>query len=248
MKLNNKVLIGTHHKTGTVWMLRIFRAICQKLELEFFYGKQEELPRNFDIFFQEHSRFDLDKLQMKYKGIHLIRDPRDIIVSGCFYHQKSQEQWLHIKRKEFGGLTYQEKINSYYSLDEQIMFEMENLALLEDIQEMLSIRKMLSWNYNNPAFIEIKYEDLISDENLLLFHKIFTFLGFPNKYIPEILRIAYDNSLFNGNLQKSIHIRSGEARQWEKYFKHSHKLRFLELFDAALIELEYEKNDDWASN
>ena len=247
MNLNNKVLVHTHHKTGTVWMLTIFRELSQKLELEFFHGEQEELPKEFDIFFQEHSRFDFDKLQMEYRGLHLIRDPRDIIVSGCFYYQKSEEKWLHIKREEFGWLTYQEKINSYDLLDDKIMFEMEKSGR-EDIQEMLNIKQMLSWNYTNPAFIEIKYEDLISDENLLLFHKIFTFLGFSGKYIPEILRIAYDKSLFCGNLKKSIHIRSGESRQWEKYFKHSHKVRFLVLFGYALSKLEYERNNDWKNS
>ena len=241
MELKNKVLVGTHHKTGTVWMMKIFIQICLKFGWNFFSEKQEKLPRDFDIFFQDHSLFDLNDLQMEYRGLHLIRDPRDRIVSGCFYHQKSQEKWLHIKKDEFGGLTYQEKINSYDSLDDQIMFEMNNAGLWD-------IQQMLNWNYTNPAFYEVKYEDLILDENLFLFHNIFTFLGFPGKGIPEILRIAYDNSLFSGNLEKSIHIRSGEPRQWEKYFKHSHKIRFLELFDDALIKLEYERNDDWANS
>jgi hypothetical protein len=241
MELNNKVLVGTHHKTGSVWMYTIFREICQKFGWEFFAGDQEKLRKDFDIFLQDHSRFALNELQVEYKGLHLIRDPRDTIVSGCFYHQKSNEQWLHINRNEFGGLTYQEKINSYDSLDEQIMFEMENVGL-EGIQEMLS------WNYTNQAFIELKYENLISDENLLLFHKIFTFLGFPGEYLPEILGIAYNRSLFAGNLKKSIHIRSGKARQWVEYFKPSHKTRFLELFGDALIKLEYERNHDWANS
>lgn len=241
MKLDKKVLVGTHHKTGTVWMKKIFSQICQNFWLKFFYGEQEKLPRNFDIFFQEHSLFDLDKLQMEYRGLHLIRDPRDIIVSGCFYHQKAHEQWLHIKRNEFGGLTYQQKINSYDSLDDQIMFEMEHSG-------RKSILDMLNWNYTNPAFYEVKYEDLILDENLILFNNIFTFLRFPGEDIPKILKIAYNNSLFSGKLKNSVHIRSGETRQWEKYFKPSHKTRFLELFGNALIKLEYENNDDWANS
>ncbi len=198
------------------------------------------MPEYFDIFNQDHSQFNFDELQIKYKGLHLIRDPRDIIISGCFYHTRSKEKWLHIKKKKFEGLTYQEKINSYSSLDDRIIFEMENSGLS-------NISTIFNWNYNNPEFIEVKYENLISDRNLFIFHKLFIFLGFTGKEIPEVLRIAYDNSLFSGNVKRSTHIRSGEARQWQKYFKANHKAKFLELYGDALIKLGYERNNDWAN-
>lgn len=239
IQLNNKILVGTHHKTGTVWMASIFRKLCRDLGLRFYSGEQDKLPGDFDVFLQNHSRFDLSVLQEGYKGVHVIRDPRDLIISGCFYHQKSAEPWLHVKKENLGGVTYQEKINSYNSLDHQIMFEMENLGLR-------SIEEMMSWNYANSAFIDVKYEDLVSDENLLLFHKVFTFLGLPGRCIPRALKIAHANSLFSGNLKNSVHIRSGQGRQWERYFRPAHKLRFRELFGDILIKLGYESNNEWA--
>lgn len=240
LELNKKILVGTHHKTGTMWLISIFKKISRKFDLKFFRGKQNKLPENFDIFLQDHSQFDFDKLPSEYRGIHLIRDPRDIIISGCFYHTKSQEKWLHIKREKFGGLTYQEKINSYSSLDDQIFFEMENTAFK-------AISAILDWDYNNAKFMNIKYEDLISDQDLLLFHQLFNFLGFSGKEISEILRITYSNSLFSGNYQRSTHIRSGKARQWEKYFKANHKAKFLSLYSDALIKLKYESNHNWVN-
>ncbi len=200
-----------------------------------------ELPADFDIFLEHHSRFDLSQLNVEYRGLHLIRDPRDMIVSGCFYHQEAKEKWLHAKIEEYGGLTYQEKINSYATLDEQIMFEMEHSKLFG-----VNIPNMLAWSYTNPRFIEVKYEDLIVDENLMLFQRIFSFLGFPGRIIPQILRIAYDKSLFSGKVRKSDHGRSGEAGQWKKYFKSTHRTRFLELFGDVLMRLRYEESDDWA--
>ncbi len=243
MGLNNKVLVGTHHKTGIVWMESIFSQICQKLGFKFFKGKQSELSNNFDIFFQNHSLFDFKDLQTEYRGLHLIRDPRDIIVSGCFYHQKSQEQWLHINRDKFGGLTYQEKINSYDLLDDKIMFEMENSA-------SYTIQEILDWNYNNPAFYEIKYEEIILDENMLLFQNIFTFLGFYEQDIPDIIKNVYDNSLFSNNFKKDLytHIRSGKPRQWKNILKPRHKTRFIELYGDTLIKLGYERNHDWVNS
>ena len=145
---------------------------------------------------------------------------------------------MHVKRKKFGDITYQEKINSYESFDDQLFFEMENAGAR-------GIEEMVSWDYNNSSMFEAKYEDLIIDEELKLFHNIFTFLGFPGFCIPKILEIAHNNSLFSGQLKNSVHIRSGKSKQWEKYFTANHKQRFIDLFGDALIKLGYESDDDW---
>ncbi|MFX0202290.1 MAG: sulfotransferase domain-containing protein [Candidatus Hodarchaeota archaeon] len=237
-KLSNKILIGTHHKTGSYWLSSVFQNICRHYSLTFYAGTQDSLPEQYDVFFQNHSVFDLDSIGVPFRGIHIIRDPRDVIISGCFYHQKSEEEWLHRPRKDLQGLTYQQKINSYRNIDDQILFEMENVG-------KETICDMLNWDYTCSSFYELKYEDLIEDIDLILFHKIFSFLGFPGSVIPNLLAIAYNKSLFSGLHSKSVHIRSGETNQWKKYFKPNHKDRFLELFGDALIRLGYEKKTNW---
>jgi hypothetical protein len=237
-KLFHKILIGTHHKTGSGWLQSIFRNICSQHSLIFYSGHQDSLPAQFDVFFQNHSRFELDSLGAPFRGIHLIRDPRDVIISGCFYHQKSKEEWLHRPSKDFQGLTYQQRINNCSNIDDKILFEMEHVG-------RETIEDMLNWDYTHPSFYELKYEDLIKDIDLVLFQKIFSFLGFPGSLIPSLLSISYKNSLFSGELHKSTHIRSGKPNQWKKHFKTLHKNRFLELFDNALIKLGYEKDDNW---
>ena len=52
-KLSNKILIGTHHKTGTVWLESIFREICRSHNLKFYTGEQDSLPAQFDVFLQD---------------------------------------------------------------------------------------------------------------------------------------------------------------------------------------------------
>lgn len=237
--LNNKIVVGTHHKTGTVWLRDIFTTFCRRLGLNFFKGHQHDLPADFDVFLQNHSMFTLDAFTMPYRGVHIIRDPRDRIVSGAFYHQKSAERWLHAKRENFGGMTYQEKICSLPTFEEKLTFEMENSAFQ-------TISDMTSWDYTNENFIEIQYEDLIQDTDLMLFHRIFTYLGIDGRAIPEALKIAWENSLFSGNLKNSVHIRSGRSKQWEEHFTPRLRRHFVELYDDALIVLGYEENNDWA--
>lgn len=193
---------------------------------------------DFDIFLQEHSRFDLENAE-GYRGFHVVRDPRDVIVSGCFYHLKSTENWLHVKRDSFGGLTYQEKISSFSNLNDQILFEMENAAYR-------GIRDISSWDYQNSNFIEIKYEDLVEDVELRVFRGVFEFLGFRNAEMKSLLEIAYDNSLFSNKLQKTKHIRSGKAQQWKTLFTEQHRTRFVEIFGDVLVQLGYEEdNEQW---
>jgi hypothetical protein len=222
-----------------VWLVNIFRRICAEYGLTLYKGIAATLPKDFDVFFRGDSHFDAAQVRVPFKGLHMIRDPRDVIVSGCFYHQRSEEEWLHIKERRYGGLTYQERINSYQSLDDQLLFEMEHAG-------RYCIEEILAWNYSDPAFYELKYEDLICDELLNLFHSVFTFLGFPGNAIPRLLQIAFDNSLFSGTLKSTPHIRSGKTKQWKQYFRSHHKARFLTLFGDALQRLGYESSDEWA--
>jgi len=240
LSLPVRVQVGTHHKTGTVWMLKLFQQLCRVTGLQFEHGEGTRIPRSCDVYLSYSSEFCWQDSSRPCKGIHLIRDPRDVIVSSAFYHTSSTEAWLHVKRPEFGGQTYQEKINSYGSLDDRISFEMEHMAFKH-------IGQMTQWDYANPSMMEIKYEDLIVDENLLLFHGMFTFLEFPGQAMPLCLQVAYENSLFSGKVKKSSHVRSGQSRQWEKHLNAEHRRKFLELFGDALIKLGYETDHSWAN-
>jgi Sulfotransferase domain len=238
--IQNLILIGTHHKTGTVWLIRIFAKLCKQYGLNYTRGQITEIPADCDVFHQVHSSYTLNAIDRPFKGVHIIRDPRDRIISGVFYHLKSDELWLHVKDEQYDGMTYQEKLRSFPSLSEQIMFEMENSAHRD-------ILDMIKWDYTNEHFIDVKFEDLMADNDLILFHEIFSFLGIKGHAIPTALSIAWRNSLFSGKVKYSAHIRSGKPREWAEYFTNDHKARFVELFGDALIHLGYEDNNDWAS-
>jgi len=238
-QLTAPILIAVHHKAGTNWLASIFRQVCSQHEMRWQEGSSPNSSKNFDVFFQDHSYFSEALLKDHYRGLHLIRDPRDLIVSGCFYHQHSSEEWLHIPRDEFGGLTYQQKINSFASTAEKLLFEMQ-------YNGSDTIRDLLRWNYQNPAFIEVKYEDLIEDTELLLFARIFRFLGIAEALIDDFTRIAFNNSLFSGKVS-SEHVRSGKSQQWRQYFDRELAQHFVALFDEALIDLGYEENQSWVT-
>jgi hypothetical protein len=220
-------------------MLNIFRSICAGQGLSFYHGDQIHLPQYYDLFFQEHSKFELETLPKPYQGLHLIRDPRDVIVSAAFYHEScKKENWLLQSMKEFEGLSYQQSIANLPSLEKKLEFEMHHCS-------GNTIRDMLSWNYSNTNFYEAKYEDLVTDTKLIHFHNIFSFLGFSKDHMDKSLQIAFNNSLFSGKKINS-HVRSGQPGQWKTCFTKKTYRLFLYLFEDALVQLGYEKNDQWS--
>lgn len=203
--VKNKILVGTHHKTGTVWFLSIFREIANRLGLNFVAHTHEdpEPHGRWDIFQNHHSVFDFAKLG-EYRGLHVIRDPRDQIVSATHYHVTSSEAWLHEPREEFGGLAYQEKLNSFTSFDDKILFAMEGSAYH-------NIMSMRDFNYYEKRFFTAQFEDLIQDYNLERFEQIFHFLGFRGITTGWCLVAAYRNSLSLELLGRNTFVRRGQG-------------------------------------
>jgi hypothetical protein len=107
-----------------------------------------------------------------------------------------------------------------------------------------TIKSMAAWDYSDNSFINVKYEDLIQDYNLTLFHEIFTFLGFPGHAIPSLLGIAHQRSIFSGSnfIAQKTHIRSGKSAQWKEYFTDQIEDKFKIMFgEDLLLKLGYKE-------
>jgi hypothetical protein len=142
--------------------------------------------------------------------LHLIRDPRDVVVSAMHYHRTATEPWLHKPWRSFGGMTYQEKINSLENDQARYIFEMQNSA-------RQVIRAMRKWNYKRKNTIECRYENLITDYEAKTFTEILRHLGFEDHELKTGRKVFLAKSLF-GNSKKNghQHIRSGEGQQWKR--------------------------------
>jgi hypothetical protein len=101
------VLIGTHHKTGTVLARKVFKLICKKANLACDWGdpnapwrKDGEIVHvgNVDIVLDMHWRLDPEAVAQgrPYKFVHFVRTPLKKIVSGYLYHLRGSEPWLKL--------------------------------------------------------------------------------------------------------------------------------------------------------
>lgn len=240
------IVICTHHKTGSVWMANIFRALKAHEKLQLHYKDQVDLPATADVFLQDHSKVDLKALQSRFpkrgvRALHVIRDPRDVIISGAFYHVKTVEKWANNPKKEYGGKSYKQAISAQPTDHDKLVFEMDHAG-------GKTIREMLAWDYGQKDMcFEARYEDLIVDRELKVFTPIMRFLGYEDARLDKALACVREQSLFGGaaGSDPADHIRSGEGRQWVGMFTPALKAAFKQRFPDALQRLGYEAGADW---
>ena len=245
--MNRCAVIATHHKTGTVWMRRLFQRIGKSLNVPCKLLGRMDAPARDElsapvIVLEDHSEFRncrwlLDMPDCRI--LHLIRDPRDVIISASHYHTSANEPWLRWRRKEFGGLSYRQAIRRLATDRDRYLFEMENSA-------KSTIEGMLLWDYDKPNSLEYKYEDLVGDSAGALMEAAFLHLGFDQEETNQCLKYFEKSSLaVSGEKVKTNHVRSGAACQWKTVYDPSLAESFVSRFGDALIDLGYEGDNSW---
>lgn len=251
-----------HHRVGTNWFLRIFEAIGQRYGLPFHHNAWVDALAPAGppaaLLLDDHSHVDRATLPANLRGSHLVRDPRDMVVSGYHYHLWCDEPWATTPLRELGDgirdywpllpvddfrdLSYRDYLNT---LDPEAGMEAELLRA-----SSTDLADLAAWGRSDPRFLELRYEDLLADEPAL-FRRLFEHYGFSEAAVEDCLEIAEGFS-FNqvtrrklGEVASGQHLRSGAARQWETAFTPTLKRRFKALHGELLIELGYEDDLEW---
>jgi hypothetical protein len=221
-----------YHKAATVW----FRAVL--LEVIRHYGLRRQEVR-FDpirpdtdlAFYQNCGSFHRDQVESRqFRGSHLIRDPRDLVVSGYEYHLVTVEKWVHRPNPKYGGLSHQEHLRTLSEHD-GLMSEIEWFARATGAA-------MGAWVYHQPEFLELRYENAMADE-ASTFEKLFRWYGF-NDHATTIGLDAVDRlSLRRGGAAPN-HARSGRPGEWQTRLEPDHLERLRDLTDDLVVRLGYE--------
>ncbi len=235
---NPHLFIGTHHKSGTVWLMTTFRRLAKfngfwfvhlntgeigweirSDKAEFFESQRAMMEAKSDepcVFADFHSAFpslEACKRERGARGLHIVRDPRDMILSAVRFHLVSDESWLHDPMDQLGGKSYQQHLRSLSSLEEQASFEMDQY-MGRAIAEMSGFDRQ-------GVFLDVRYEDLINDHEMKLWRELSGYLGLKNEQIDHSLDAFWRSSVFgerSAHDQKigESHIFNSRPAQWMK--------------------------------
>lgn len=204
------------------------------------------------------------------RGVHVIRDPRDIVVSGYFSHLYSHpasaehSPWLWEHRQRLQSLSH---------LEEGLMAEIEYCATY--------FERLRAWDYSNSNIWELRYENLILDPEQA-FTQAFAFLGISlpglallpaavmagefwlSKFLktrvrrraflpkPLLRAILWQNSFQHrsegrraGEENLKHHYRKGIPGDWRNYFTPRVKEAFKHNYPQLVETLGYELDEDW---
>jgi hypothetical protein len=237
-----------HHKAGSTWILHVVGAVCSLASLKMVSHHYEQFFDGDIEGYRKSNPFDFwcyinaDYIFVRYletKGFHVIRDPRDVIVSGYFSHLNSHpdEYWPRLRH-------YRKYLRSL-SKEEGLLREMEFSSIF--------LSHMMSWDYHTPSILQLKFEDLIKDP-FGNFVSIFHFLDMiPNRISEADLHgivNSYSFENLSGGRKSGVedhahHYRKGVPGDWKNHFTEEHVDYFKKLYNPLLIKLGYETREDW---
>ncbi|EAR52756.1 hypothetical protein OG2516_00979 [Oceanicola granulosus HTCC2516] len=246
--------IATHHKTGTVWMRRTFLKFAEAEGIPFLRMSRPatiaELPEEGPALVTNWSaRFPFEMfLHPEARFVHMIRDPRDVLISGARYHVAAplgNERWLAAPRAALGGKSYQEHIAALPDFAAQLRFEMAG-------KHAETLTEMLAWPYGHPHVADLRYEDMIEDVDCARFRAALEKLGVAGFDIDRLVESYWTHSLFGGIRDEGArkanvraHVRSGRKAQWRELLPRAVAEEYAMLYGDALIRLGYARDHGW---
>ena len=248
MNMKPKWAYYGHHRCASNWIHKIIESICDGLRIpralqdHAMAFPDDGAPGNGanrgDFLITWNSDYvyvrDLD-----CRGFHVIRDPRDIIVSSYFSHLESHpdDEWPRLRHFR----KYLRTLDKEDGLQEELKFS------------SIYLYQIYSWDYGNPLILEKKFEDLVISP-VAEFATIFRHLRMIPRMFSEadLARVVEEASFRKlsggrtpGQEDASHHYRKGEAGDWKNHFSPRHIDLFKKLYDPILRKTGYEKTSDW---
>jgi hypothetical protein len=269
-----------HHKCASTWIHQILNEACQymglrHLRLSNTFSLETPFSRwvaeqHADVLSYTNADFQQAKELFPLRGFHVIRDPRDILVSGYFSHRNSHQTdvWSELvpHREALQRVSKEEGLLLEIEFSRRFFVEMEG------------------WDLKLPEVLTCRMEDLTSDP-LAGFKSIFNHLGLLSDH-PSCLGLnrlvgLYNRIISYGGLERHLgithqlteaslkrilerhafarktkgrhpgeedinsHYRKGIPGDWLNHFTPALAEAFASEYGPLLIKLGYEEDQQW---
>lgn len=155
-----------HHKCATQWMNRIIQKLCVAIgHDQFRYANQREFGGDLSKAHNDSGSVFVRYVNAGYRAVknvsnmrsfHMVRDPRDVLVSAYFSHLNTHptDEWPPLE-------AHREKLRHLNTRD----------GLLAELNwRSTQFRLVTEWPYDHPDILEIRMEDATSDTDTVLRH------------------------------------------------------------------------------
>lgn len=270
-----KLFFG-HHKCATIWIVSILNHLAVKAGLthQHFHSHKTmgyDLKRaiadgGLDVCSYTNANYAHINVD-DFRGFHVVRDPRDILVSAYFSHMKSHETdfWpeLVAHRAELQALPKSEGLLYSFEFSDRLPTDGCDINLMDALG---------GWNYQDERILELRFEDIVAKpyETWVEVMQHLEMLG-PQSAAPSkpglLDRLARRRSPERGGLgiadvlyavygtrfekkaggrgagaeNTASHYRKGQPGDWVNHFEASHKAAFKARYPGLLEKLGYDK-------
>lgn len=239
-----------YHKCLTTYFRRVFERLDDAvLGLR---GRYRHFDSRLDAFEREvegcvvaslnNHALDLDRFE-DVRVTRFVRDPRDLVVSGYYYHRRGAEPWCELVsptdadwRVVNGVVPHQlAPGQSFATYLREASLEDGLLAELEFRQRHLE--SMRQWPEADPRVLVQRYEDVLGHE-VAAFDRIFRFLELP-EWTRRIGVVHAWRLRAARRRRRSEHIRDPRGGQWREVFTPAVVRRFDERHGDLLERYGY---------
>jgi hypothetical protein len=179
---------------------------------------------------------DLDRLG-RFRISRFVRDPRDLVVSGYFYHRRGAEDWVNIPSPTaddwyFANGVVPEGLRAHGGSFARYLQELpEEDGLLAELEfRTLHFESMAEWPTDHPHILTFRYEDVVGNEKEV-FRELFRFHRM--SFVERRLGAWFARRYSIGRRSSDPHIRNPASGQWRQHFSP----RVRRAFDADYAEL-----------
>jgi len=245
----------SYHKCLTVYYKRVMHAVfnrCLPLgggyahhnsHLADFYGAFERLR----VASVNNRCLDLERLG-RFRLSRFVRDPRDLLVSGFFYHRRGAEAWV-TQPAPTEDDWYFANAAPPEALRGQSISYAEHLQSLSDEDGLLAelevrtrhFDSMAAWPEEHPDIVTFRYEDILGNEERV-FGELFEHYG-----LGPVARglggfFVRRYSLKGRAKANDPHVRNPTSGQWREHFTPKVRAAFNERYGDLVERLGYPRS------
>jgi len=238
------------HKCLTMYTRKVFVRACRlplgsRRSFRHFFHRDDVFYRecaDYDLASISGHALDLDRFE-DVRVVRIVRDPRDLLVSGYFYHKRGAEGWCHARDpSDLDWIIVDGAIPAALPDGASLKEHLERVPIEDGLRMEMDFRQrhydgLLGWPEADPRVKLFRYEDIVGGE-VAAFEEILDFLELPWAG-RRVGRWAAGRYAASRRAGRDPHIRDPSDQQWRRYFDDDLTEAFAERYGAVLERYGY---------